>query len=29
MDFYQLSSYIQTLNMIESLGQINDIEGDE
>lgn len=29
MDFYQLSSYIQTLNMIDSLEQINDSEGEE
>jgi len=29
MDFYQLSSYIQTLNMIDSLEQLNDSEGEE
>ena len=28
MDFYQLSSYIQTLNMIDSLEQLTDGEGD-
>jgi len=29
MDFYQLSSYIQTLNMLDSLNQISTNEGAE